>query len=62
MYNNEPSISLFMECGNFMTDSLSLSFFVIFFFFFLEVQTLLGLGRVYSMLDFSNLVLKSKIL
>lgn len=38
MYNNEPSISLFMECGNFMTDSLNLSF-VIFFFFFRSTNT-----------------------
>lgn len=60
MYNNEPSISLFMECGNFMTEFKFV--FCDFFFFFLEVQILLGLGRVYSMLDFSNLVSKSKIL
>lgn len=32
MYNNEPSISLFMECGNFMTE-FKFVFFVIFFFF-----------------------------
>lgn len=37
------------------------SFFVI-FFFFKKYKYFLGLGRVYSMLDFSNLVLKSKIL
>lgn len=36
------------------------SFFVI--FFFKKYKYFLGLGRVYSMLDFSNLVLKSKIL